>query len=99
MACPFPEPDRPVRMMKGGKPLALFILVIVWRRRDRQHALAQGVLEPLSELARSVMAAHAQQLVARGHLDEDCDAASRRDGHADQGHAQAEDVEELVVEP
>ena len=70
------------------------------RRRsgDRRRRVAQR-LARAGRRARAPRDGRApQQLVARRHLDEDRDVAARRDRHADERHAQPEDLEELVVE-
>src|SRR5439155_14238027 len=72
-------------------------LIFVFIRR-RQHPLAERLLEPLGERARCVVPAGPKQLIARGNLDEDGDVPSRCNGHADERHAEPEDLVELVVE-
>ena len=61
--------------------------------------VAERLLEPRRKLARRMMAARAQQLVSRRDLDENGNAPPRRNRHADHRHAQAQNLEKLVVQP
>ena len=45
------------------------------------------------------MSAGSQQLITCRDFDQDRDAAARGDRHPDQRNSQAEDLEELVVQP
>ena len=58
--------------------------------------LQQLPIQPGGELARRVQPAAAQQLVARGDLDENCEVAPGRDRHAHQRHLDARQLAALA---
>ena len=69
--------------------------------RGRDAGRGLGLDHPvhaLDELARRIVPAFLQELVARGHLDQDGQVAARRHRHADEGHLLLEDQELLVLE-
>src|SRR5207244_8013379 len=90
---------RPRARSPRSPRVELFVLLVLPRPARRRDALrSERLIEPFGQLARRVMAARAQELIPRGHFHEDRDASSGRDGHADEGDPQSEDLVELDVE-
>ena len=100
MACDLPAPDRPgdddeapSRVSRRRRPAA----VILRLRRAASIARCCSASRAV-ELARGMIAAGLEQLVAGGDLHQRRDAAPRGNGHADQRHAHRQQLVPLVVE-
>src|SRR5438067_6351398 len=89
--------DTDGRRLAAAARLELFIFFIAGGGVDR--AVAERLLEAVGERARRMMAAAAQELIARGDFDEDGDVPAGRDRHADERDPEAENLVERIVEP
>src|ERR1700675_1643356 len=108
MACDLPDPDSPVRTMNGAP--ARRAPAPVTRRTPRRGGFfdrrrliifpmaPQWAIEPLGKLPRRMVPSRPQQLVTRGHLDQDGDITPWRHRHANQRHAQTENLMERIVQ-
>src|SRR5450631_305736 len=92
-AVDFPAPDTPVTTTSLIRAASLDVVPPAALARVGERAI-----EALLKLARRVVAAHLQEAVARRHLDERADVATRADGDAQERHRHVQDRVDHLVE-
>src|SRR6266851_9865856 len=98
-------PTRWARALATTRPFSLlrfcrldFIVFLLVGRRDIiTPARLEVAIEPLGQDPRRVVAPGAQELIARGDLDQDRNIAPRRHRHPDERHPQTENLMECIV--